>query len=164
MSEAEMGVGEAQARRLEAIQAEIEEMLNQPDVAQRLRTAPGENEWSALQILGHVNEIIPYWLNHCSNLIAAEGEPPAFGRTLDSPERLEAVARVDRSDVDGLLAELRREVAAGAAMMRRLTPEERAKEGIHNRLGQITVEKSIESFVLEHGEDHAKQIRTALGL
>ena len=84
MSEEQMHDGETQARRLEKVQAEIEAMVSRPDVAQRLRTAPGEQEWNAMQIIGHVIEVIPYWLNHCRNLIAAEGEPPAFGRTLDT--------------------------------------------------------------------------------
>ena len=47
----------------------------------RLGTAPGADAWSAMQVLGHVTEMIPYWLNWCRVLIAATGEPPSFGRT-----------------------------------------------------------------------------------
>ncbi len=57
--------GEAQARRLERMNEQLAALMRQPDVARRLRTAPGENEWSAMQTVGHVAEMIPYWLSHC---------------------------------------------------------------------------------------------------
>ena len=55
---------EAQARRLESVYEQMSTLLHQPDVVQRLRTAPGEHEWSALQVIGHMVEMIPYWLHH----------------------------------------------------------------------------------------------------
>ena len=67
---------EAQARRLENIYEQLAALLRRPDVAQRLRAAPGESEWSAMQTLGHTAEMIPYWLSHCRTLIAATAEPP----------------------------------------------------------------------------------------
>ena len=85
--------GEAQARRLERMNEQLATLMRQPDVARRLRAAPGENEWSAMQTVGHMAEMIPYWLSHCRALIAATGEPPRFGRTLDAPERLAGVER-----------------------------------------------------------------------
>jgi hypothetical protein len=72
--------GEAQAKRLERVYEEVAKLLQEPAVAARLRTPPGRNEWSAMQTLGHMTEMIPYWLNHCRTLIAATGTPPAFGR------------------------------------------------------------------------------------
>jgi hypothetical protein len=29
-----------------------------------------------MQTLGHMTEMVPYWLNHCRVLIAATGDPP----------------------------------------------------------------------------------------
>jgi hypothetical protein len=163
MSETDTNLGEAQARRLEAMLADIEALTGRPEVAARLRAAPGEAEWNVLQVLGHLIEMIPYWLNHCRTLIQAQGEPPAFGRTLDSPERLEGVERGNRGDLDALMRELGAEVRAAAAMVRGLTPAERAKAGIHNRRGHITVNEAIESFILTHGEEHVQQIKAVLG-
>jgi len=76
--------GEAQARRLETVYEQLAALLRQPEVAQRLRAAAGENEWSAMQTVGHTVEMIPYWLSHCRALIAATAGPPRFGRTLDA--------------------------------------------------------------------------------
>ena len=68
--------GETQARRLEQVYEEVARLLRDAGVASRLRNAPGQDEWSAMQTLGHVTEMIPYWLNHCRVLIAATGDPP----------------------------------------------------------------------------------------
>ena len=87
------GSHDAQAKRLERVYEEVAKLLREPGVVARLRTPPGENEWSAMQTLGHMTEMIPYWLNHCRTLIAAMGTPPTFGRTPGSPERLAGVAR-----------------------------------------------------------------------
>ena len=76
----------------------------------RRRTPPGGSEWSAMQTLGHMIEMIPYWLNHCRNLISATGTPPAFGRTPGSPERLAGVAHGASADPEALLRQLHEEV------------------------------------------------------
>ncbi len=114
-------LGEAQAQRLEQVSEHMSALLRRPEVAQRLRTIPGENEWSALQIVGHMVEMIPYWMNHCRTLIAATGEPPRFGRTLDAPERLAGVERGALGDPDGLLRVLNDEVQAAATTIRQQT-------------------------------------------
>jgi hypothetical protein len=67
--------GEAQAKRLEQVYEVVARLLREPGVAARLRTAPGEHEWSAMQTLGHVTEMIPYWLNHCRTL--GRSPPPS---------------------------------------------------------------------------------------
>jgi uncharacterized damage-inducible protein DinB len=74
--------GEVQANRLERVYEEVAKLLREPSVASRLQTPPGGNEWSAMQTLGHMTEMIPYWLNHCRTLIAVAGTPPTFGRTI----------------------------------------------------------------------------------
>src|SRR5262249_56918612 len=106
--------GEAQARRLERVYEQAMKLLREPTVASRLRAAPGENEWSAMQALGHMTEMIPYWLHHCRALIGAIGAPPTFGRTTGSPERLAGVAHGASAAPDALLAQLSREVHAPA--------------------------------------------------
>ena len=163
MSESGVRLGEAQAQRLEAMLAQIEALVGHPEVSARLRAAPGDAEWNVLQVLGHLIEMIPYWLHHCRALIQAEGEPPAFGRTLDSPERLEGVEHGDRGNLDDLTRELREEVHAAATMIKGLTAAEREKAGIHNRRGRMTVNEVVEAFVVAHAEEHVRQIKAALG-
>src|SRR5688572_27161851 len=46
--------GESQARRLERVYEQITTLVRQPDIAQRLSTAGGEDEWSVMQVIGHL--------------------------------------------------------------------------------------------------------------
>jgi len=156
------GSGEAQAKRLERVYEEVAKLLREPGVAPRLRTPPGGNEWSAMHTLGHMTEMIPYWLNHCWTLIAATGTPPAFGRTPGSPERLAGVAHGASADPDALLRQLHEAVRTAASVIRRLSTTERGKRGISTERGEMTVAEVIESFIVDHAEEHLAQVQGAL--
>lgn len=154
-------LGLTQSRRLEVVRNQLNALLRQPEVAERLRTAPGESEWSALQTVGHTIEMIPYWLHHCQNAIAAS-EPPAFGRGMEDPERLAAVALGATSGLDFLLTRLNEEVDKAIPIIQQLSPADRAKVGIHIRRGAMTVDDMLEKLVVAHAEEHLAQIKTAL--
>lgn len=151
----------AQAARLEKVDQELTRLLRQPDISQRLRTAPGKAEWSAMQVLGHMVEMLPYWLAQAHILINAD-KPPAFGRTLDQPERLAGPERGATSDPDELLNQWHVEVAAAVPAIRKMSVAERSKKGIHTRRGEITVGDMLESFIVAHAEEHLAQIKQAL--
>ena len=154
--------GEAQAKRLEHVYEEVAKLLRDPKVASRLRTGPGEDEWSAMQTLGHMTEMIPYWLHHCRVLIAATGAPPTFGRTPGSPERLAGVAHGAAAQPDVLLSQLQKEVRAAAGMIRKLSIAERSKRGLNPERGEVTVADVLESFIVSHAEGHLAQAQAAL--
>ena len=153
---------EAQARRLERVYEQVSTLIHQPDVVQRLRTAPGDQAWSALQIIGHMVEMIPYWLHHCHLLIAATLEPPQFGRTLDAPERLAGVEAATTRDADKLLGQLKQAVETAVKDIRHLSEMERGKIGIHVRQGQMTVADIVEQFIIGHAEAHVVQVQDTL--
>jgi len=154
--------GETQARRLERVSDEVAKLLREPKVASRLRVSPGESEWSAMQTLGHMTEMIPYWLHHCGVLIAATGEAPTFGRTPGSPERLAGVARGAAAPPDEMLAQLRDEVRRAAGTIRSWSKAERSKRGINPGRGEMSVADVIESFIVSHAEEHLAQVERAL--
>jgi len=153
---------EAQARRLERVYEQLNTLLHDHDVVPRLRTAPGEQAWSALQVIGHMVEMIPYWLHHCHRLIAARGEPPLFGRTLDAPERLAGVEAATTSDAFELLSQLQQVVEATTKDIRHMTEAERSKTGIHVRQGTMTVADVVEQLIVGHAEAHVVQVQEAL--
>jgi hypothetical protein len=154
--------GEAQARRLESVDAQLATLLRRPEVQRRLRGAPNENEWSATQILGHMVEMIPYWLDHCRRLIAATGEPPTFGRTLGSPERLAGVEQGAKGSPEDLARMLHEQVREAARSIREMSAAERSKKGMHVRDGEMTVAEVIERFIVDHAEEHLVQVRAAV--
>ena len=154
---------EGQALRLENINRQLAALLRQPNLAQRLQAAsPGE--WSTVQIVAHMIELINYWMRDIRALAVATGQPPQFGRTLDSPERLEAVQVGAVSSPDDLLPQLDRAATTAASDIRGMTPAQRAKTGFHNRLGQIAVSNAIDELVVDHAEAHLNQIKRTLGL
>ncbi len=151
----------SQSRRLEAVRDQLVTLLRQPEVAARLRAAPGETEWSALQTVGHTIEMIPYWLHHCQTIIAAS-EPPTFGRGMDDPERLAAVALGATSGVDFLLSRLNEEVEKAVPAIRQFSASDRARKGLHVRRGDMSVDDIIEQFIIAHAEEHLAQVQAAL--
>ncbi|MBI3763248.1 MAG: DinB family protein [Chloroflexi bacterium] len=154
--------GEAQARRLESVAEHLRELLRRPEIEARLRTAPGEDEWNAMEILGHLVEMIPFWLAQSRDLIDATGEPPRFGRTLEDAGRLAGVERGASADPTELLRQLQEETRAAAESIRRLSSAESAKAGIHSRRGEMTVNDIVETFIVAHAEDHLAQLKAAL--
>ena len=153
---------EGQAQRLERASAQIAALLRRPEVAERVRAA-GPDEWSAVQVIGHLVELIPYWTGQMQILAQATGEPPHFGRGLDAPERLEAVAHGAAADPGELLQQLAGAAGAGAAAIRAMTPAQRARHGVHTRRGEETVAAFIEALIVSHVEDHVTQIQQVLG-
>jgi uncharacterized damage-inducible protein DinB len=154
--------GEIQAKRLEQVSDEVAKLLRDPKVASRLRTSPGENEWSAMQTLGHMTEMIPYWLHHCRVLIESTGDAPTFGRAPGSSERLDGVARGAVAQPDEMLARLQAEVRRAAATIRALSAAERSKRGINPERGEVSVAYVIESFIVDHAEEHLAQVKGTL--
>jgi predicted enzyme related to lactoylglutathione lyase len=153
--------GESQARRLEQVYEQIAALLGQPEVAQRLRVAAGEDEWSVMQVLGHLVEMIPYWLGHCQVLIAA-GEMLVFGRGPDAPERQAGVERGVTGEPERLLKLLEEEVQTAARAIRDMSTTERNQKGLNIRQGEMTVADIVERFIVAHAEDHLAQIQTTL--
>jgi len=154
--------GESQARRLESISDQLTALLRRPDVTQRLHNPAGENEWSAMHVVGHLVEMIPYWLHHCRVIIAATGAPPMFGRTLDAPERLAGVERGASGELSELLGALGEEVEAAVRAIGSMSTLERARKGMHVRQGEMTVADILERFIVAHAEDHLQQAQAAL--
>jgi uncharacterized damage-inducible protein DinB len=155
-------LGETQAKRLEQVYDEVARLLRDASVQTRLGTRPGRDEWSAMQTLGHMTEMIPYWLNHCRALIAATGEAPRFGRTEGSPERLAGVAQGAAATPTTLLIRLEKEVRAAASAIRHFSIAERSKRGISSERGEMSVAEVVESFIVSHAEEHLAQVRATL--
>src|SRR5207245_8534848 len=90
------------------------------------------------------------------------GTPPAFGRTPGSPERLAGVAHGASADPAALLRQLHEAVRTAASVIRQLSTTERGKRGISTERGEITVAQVIESFIVDHAEEHLAQVQAAV--
>lgn len=152
----------SQARRLGNVYEHVALLLRQPGTVHRLNEPRGEQDWSAMQIIGHMAEMIPYWLAHCHMLIATAAEVPQFGRLLDASERLEGVERGATGNPDEIMGLLQTEIHDAVTAIRSMSPAQRSKKGIHIRRGEMTVTEIIEVFLVAHGEEHVEQLRAAL--
>ncbi len=153
---------ETQAQRLEQVLQQLEIELQKPSAAQRFHHRAGGTEWSAMQILGHMIEMIPYWLHDCQEIIAATDHQVKFGRGEDAPERLEGVESVENKNPDEVLPLLRQEITNATRIIRAMSPAEREKKGIHTRRGELTVADIVENVIVAHAEAHLGQIYQAL--
>ncbi len=151
-----------QAERLEQVYTQIPAELQQSGVLDRLRKAAGAEEWSVMQILGHMTEMLPYWLSHANAIIASSDELLKFGRALDAPERLEGVERGAAATPEALLQQLYDAMQQTSAAIRAMSSSARAKRGLHSRLGEVSVAQLIETVIVTHAEEHLTQIRQSL--
>jgi hypothetical protein len=158
MATNQVETGESQARRLETAAAEMSRILRERDAERRKRSAQGDAEWSGMQIAGHVVEMVPYWFAHIETIIAAP-EPPTFGRGPDSPERLAGPEYGAAADADVLAVQVQDTLKHAADRIRRLSPEERAKKGIHIRRGEMTAGDVVELMIVAHAEEHLEQLK-----
>lgn len=164
MEESEGSVPGAQyAQRLEQVGRQVTALLERSESAQRAGDTPSAGEWSALQTIGHMVEMIPYWLKHCADIIAAAGAPHRFGRGPDDPERLAGVERAATGDPAALMHQLRQEIQSAAATLRAMPADEYAQVGQHILRGDMTVEQIVEQLLVGHAEAHLEQVRAALG-
>jgi hypothetical protein len=154
-------LGEAQAKRLENMSEQLTLLLRQSCVAWRLYTAAGEAEWLAMQVLGHLVEMIPYWLGQCRVLISAV-EPPTFGRLLNAPERLSGPERGASGAPEELLGLWHESVKTATHTIRQMSVGELSKKGQHVRRGEMAVADIVEVLIVAHAEEHLAQVKEAL--
>ncbi|HUP54740.1 MAG TPA: hypothetical protein VM408_04470 [Methylomirabilota bacterium] len=122
-----------------------------------------EADWGPPELLGHVDEMLPYWIDELEDVLA--GDPTAaipFGRIASDASRL---ARID-ADRHRPIGDLLRDIAGGveqaSAFADRLSAEDEQRLGVHPSRGDITVRDAIERFLAAHLEDHVEQLGSIL--
>ena len=88
--------------------------------------------------------------------------PVPFGRTGEDPIRIGIIERERTLPLRVLFARIDDGLAAWAERLGTLTDGDRARVGLHPRLGEMVVDDLAERFVLGHAEDHVAQLETIL--
>ena len=155
--------GESGARRLEQVYGQLATLLGRPDGVRRLGNNPDEDEWSAMQVLAHMSETIPYWMGNVGKIVAAGEDVPAhFGRSLDAPQRHAGINRSESEDVETLLALLGNEVRAAAGGLRQMSAADYQRTGLYHGEEVMGVAHVVEVYILSHAEAHLAQITAAV--
>ncbi len=160
------------AARIQAAGAAIED-LREPLVAgdpwplSDVWGTEDEAHWGPPEVLAHVAEMLTYWKGELARVIADGGAgagPVAFGRIASDPTRLARIDGLRGRSIGELVDEIGDRVPEVASFVERLSPDQANRVGLHPTRGEITVRDSIERFFANHLEEHAAQLRTALGL
>jgi transcriptional regulator with XRE-family HTH domain len=121
--------------------------------------ATGER-WDLGQVLSHVAEFIPFWLAEVEKIIGAGGEGVAFGRVKSTPSRLARIEAGRHEPPQDLLARVEQGLNDVEAVLARYGEPEMAMVGTHQTKGRMTVAEAIDEFLVDHLEQHARQLET----
>ena len=117
-------------------------------------------QWDAGQLLAHSAEFGPYWLAQAQLVVDATEHPAPFGRIKSDPERIAAIERDRRAEPLVLLDHVDAWVGDVVGWLAARGADELARVGVHQTLGEMSVQRIIEHFCVEHLEEHAEQIAT----
>jgi hypothetical protein len=126
-----------------------DEALTDPD--------PDSGErWDRGQVLAHVAEMLPYWVEQVELVVAGDQVP--FGRSRSDPRRVGAIERDRREDPSRLLDRVDDGVGVVLALLERLDDDALARSGRHELLGDMTAADIVDRFLVDHLEEHADQL------
>lgn len=125
-----------------------------------LYRAPQPGEWPVMSTLAHLAELLPYWAHQAEGIVRHPGEP--FGRELDDPARIGAVEQHGRDSLDAIVPRIRASLDESVRALRGLPADGWAAAGVHPHRGSMTVAQLVESFLVNHAEEHATQTQKTL--
>jgi hypothetical protein len=121
-----------------------------------------ESDWGPKEVLAHTAEMLGYWPVQIDHILAGGPEPVPFGRVSTDPERIGRIGRDRELPTAELFARVAAEAGRLAARIRSLSATDSARRGLHPRLGEMTVGRIVDRFLVGHLEDHVEQLRTIL--
>ena len=154
--------GERAAGEIERLSRELLVCLS-PAEADRRYAAPAADSWSAIEILAHVVEFVPYWADQAAAVSArTDGSERPFGRTHDDVARIAAVREHARDRYETLADRLREAAARSASTLRAIPPAGWSRTAVHARRGSMSVEQIVRQFLLDHLGEHTAQAAAAV--
>lgn len=147
---------------IESINTSINDILKtvEENSEEVIRWNPTEEEWSILQILSHLTEATPYWLDEMENVLAKPGSE--WGRGLKDPERLKAVDNPDALNVVEVTADVKKLKQTVSDRLSKVSDYQLKEENPHRnfeKFGNKPVSFIIEHFIVEHTANHYGQIQ-----
>lgn len=124
-----------------------------------------EAVWGPPEILAHLAEMVPYWTGEMERVLdgAARGaEPVPFGRLATDDVRTAVLGRDRSLPVAELLSRIDADADRLEQRLRGLTEVGLDRRGLHPRRGEQSVRELLERFVVDHLDEHLRQLRPLL--
>ncbi len=123
-----------------------------------LNWKPAEDKWSIIEVLCHVEEAIPYWLDEVTKLLEAPGSE--WGRGLQDEARLAALSKAGTRPLGEVWAAIEQSKDQAQSVLSPLTVEQLQKESPSRnpRFGTKKLSFVIEHLLVDHAVVHLKQI------
>ena len=123
-----------------------------------------EASWGPREVLAHMDEMLPYWVEQLEMVLAGDGAAPVpFGRVASDPSRLARIDAARQRTAGSLLDDIAAGLERSASFAERVSADDAERVGHHSTRGDITVRDSVERFLVAHLEDHVVQLRDILG-
>jgi len=136
----------------ELAQHEAPSGLTQPD-------AGGTERWEAGQVWAHIAEFVPYWHRQVESVIGEfDGKPMPFGRMKTDPDRLAGIELGQTQPIADLAARTAKSTQEVRRYLDSLTPIEWNAKGVHPVRGEMDVEQIVQTFLVDHLEEHVGQL------
>lgn len=147
---------------IQSIKVSIDDILGSVEILDEkaIRWNPTEEEWSILQILSHLNEAIPYWLDEIERVVTKPGSK--WGRGLADDNRLAAVASPDQLEIKEEIKKIKEIQQLVSDRLTGLSETQLNDINPHRnfeKFGYKPVSFIIDHFLVEHVSNHSIQIK-----
>jgi hypothetical protein len=122
-----------------------------------------EASWGPMELLAHVAEMLPFWLGEVEKILAGAPEPVPFGRLGSDPTRIAIIGRDRTLPVGELYVRIHDGLARWSGRVETLSPTQLEKVGLHPRLGEMSVAAIVDRQVVQHVDEHVRQLDAILG-
>jgi hypothetical protein len=122
-----------------------------------------ESDWGPKEVLAHTAEMLEYWPAEMDRILRADGAAPVpFGRVSTDPGRIGRIGRDRELPTAELFDRIAAECRRLDVRVRALSAEEAGRLGVHPRLGEMTIGRIVERFLVGHLEEHVEQLRSVV--
>ncbi len=157
--------GDERAHRLELLVGDLLRRALDAD-PDSLYRAPAEGEWTAMQTLAHVAEVLRFWAGQAHAVATYPANRPRFGRaTIDferDPDRLAAIEQHGFDSVESMAGAIHTSLSDAVRIVRSIPAAAWDRVGIHPEHGDETVRHIVDEYLLHHVERHLRQLDEAL--
>ncbi len=119
-----------------------------------------DGKWSIMEHLGHLIDLEPLWQGRLDDILNGE----KYLRPTDLENKATDLAGHNDQNVQGILDRFHKVRVETMNRLRKLTPEEVLKSGLHPRLETPMRVMDLFLFVAEHDDHHLASIHTLINI